>query len=92
MDLTTHLNELHVCLQGETQLTNTTFQTITALQMKLKLWQAQIKAHNFMHFDTLARNSPVNSKKHAALLFDLIPEFESRFQRCQKVDHPCFRG
>ena len=48
--------------------------------MKLKLWQAQIKANDFMHFNTLTKHSPVNSKKYAALLFNLIQEFENRFQ------------
>ena len=48
--------------------------------MKLKLWQAQTKANNFIRFDTLAKHSPVNSEKHAASLFDLIQEFENRFQ------------
>ena len=33
-----------------------------------------------MHFDTLAKHSPVNSEKYTALLFDLIQEFENRFQ------------
>ena len=40
VDLTTHLSELNMCLQGENQLINTMFQTITLFQMKLKLWQA----------------------------------------------------
>ena len=56
------------------------FQTLRAFQMKLKLWQAQTKANNFIRFDTLAKHSPVNSEKHAASLFDLIQEFENRFQ------------
>lgn len=46
VDLTAHLSELNLCLQGENQLNNTIFQTITAFQMKLKLWQARIKANN----------------------------------------------
>ena len=33
VDLTTHLNELHMHLQGENQLINTMFQTISAFQM-----------------------------------------------------------
>ena len=37
-----------------------------------------------MHFDTLAKHSPVNSKKCAAVLFLLIKEFENRFQDCWK--------
>ena len=43
VDLTTYLNELNMHLQGENLLINTMFQTITAFQMKLKLWQAQIR-------------------------------------------------
>ena len=50
VDLTTHLSELNMRLPGENQLINTMFETITALQMKRKLRQAQIKANNFMHF------------------------------------------
>ena len=40
VDLITHLNELNMHLQGENQLINNMFQTITASQMKLKLRQA----------------------------------------------------
>ena len=69
-----------MCLQGEKQLIKTMFQTIMAFQKKPKSWQAQIKANNFMHFDTLAKHSPVNSKKYGALPFNLIQEFENRFQ------------
>ena len=68
VDLTAHLNELNMHLQGENQLTNPMFQTITTFQMTLELWQAQIKANDFMHFDTLTKHSPVNSEKYAALL------------------------
>ena len=60
------------------------FQAITAFEMKLKLWQAQVMANNCMPFDTLAEHSPVNSEKHAAMLCILIKEFENRFQDCKK--------
>ena len=80
VDLSAHLNELNMHFQGENQLTNPMFQTITTFQMTLELWQAQIKANDFMHFDTLTKHSPVNSEKYAALLFNLIQEFENRFQ------------
>ena len=58
VDLTTHLSELNMCLQGENQLIKTMFQTIMAFQKKPKSWQAQIKANDFMHFTTLAKHSP----------------------------------
>ena len=63
VDLTAHLNEINMYLQGENQLINTMFQTITAFQVKLKVWQAQIKTNKFMHFNTLAKHSPVNNEK-----------------------------
>ena len=44
VDLTSHFNESNMHLQSENQLINTMFQTITAFQIKLKLWQYQIKA------------------------------------------------
>ena len=50
VDLTAHLNELNMHPQGENQLINTMFQTITAYQTKLKLWQVQIKAKKFFEF------------------------------------------
>ena len=48
------------------------FQTITAFEMKLKSGLAQVMANNFMCFDTLAKDSPVNSEKSAAELPILI--------------------
>ena len=81
VDLTAHLNELNTCLQGENQHTNTMFQTVTAFQTKLKSWQAQIKANDFVHFDTLAKHSPVNSEKYAVLVF----QFETRTWKHFKI-------
>ena len=39
-----------------------------------------------MQLETLAKHSPVNSEKYAAMLSILIKEFENWFQECQK-DH-----
>ena len=41
---------------------------------------AQVMANRFMHLDTLAKHSPVNSEKYAAMLSILIHELENRFQ------------
>jgi len=59
-------------IQGENHLFCAMFQTISAFEMKLTLWQAQVRANNFMHFDTVAKHSPVNSEKYAAVLSILI--------------------
>lgn len=44
----------------------------------------QVMANNWMRFDTLAKYSPGNSKKYAALLSVLVKEFKKRFQGCKK--------
>jgi len=38
---------------------------------------SEVMANNFRHFDTLAKHSPVNSEKYAAVLSILIKEFET---------------
>lgn len=43
-----------------------------------------VMANNYMHFDTLAEHSPVNSRRYAAVLSILIKGFEKRIQDCQK--------
>lgn len=45
---------------------------------------AQVMANRFMHLDTLAKHSPVNSKTHATLPSVLVKGFENRFKHCQK--------
>lgn len=40
----------------------------------------QPTANRFMHFDTLAMHSPVNSRKYVAVLSILIKQFEKNFQ------------
>lgn len=71
VDLTALLNELNMSLRGENQLICAVFQTIIVFKMKLELWQAEAAANNFMHFDTLSKHSPMNSKKYASTLSDL---------------------
>lgn len=42
----------------------------------------QAVANNFMHFVILAKYSPLNNAKYAAMLCILIKEFENRFHDC----------
>lgn len=44
----------------------------------------KVTANNVMHFNTLAKHSPGNSEKYAALFSVLIQEFENRLQDGQK--------
>lgn len=80
MDLTTHLNELNVCLQDENHFICAMLKTIAGFKMKLKLCQDRVMANNCMHFDTPAGHSSANSEKYSAVLSIVIKEFESKFQ------------
>lgn len=50
-----------MCLQGEKATYQYSVSNQTEFQMKLKLWQAWIKADCFIHF-RLAKHSQMNSK------------------------------
>lgn len=46
--------------------------------MKIKLWQAQIKARNFYQFLT-NKQTKQQQKAHIAWICNLIQEFQNRF-------------
>lgn len=73
-DSIANLNVLNMHLQGENQLNCAMFQTIITFKMKFRLLQIQVMANNCMHFDTLAKHSPVNREEYAYLLSILIKE------------------
>ena len=63
---------------------------INIVQAETRAWGeciavlTQVLASKFVQLETLAKHSPVNSEKYAAMLSILIKEFENRFQDCQK--------
>lgn len=76
VDLTTHLNESNMCLQGGNQLICATFQTMIAFKMKLKLQQAEVMKNHVMHFHTLANDCSLSCEQQKicslAYISDLI--------------------
>lgn len=57
--------------------------------LKAGLRRAQCRASSSdgkLVYDTLAKHSPVSSKKHAAMLSCVIKEYENRFRDCWKKD------
>lgn len=82
VDITSHLNHLNIQLQGKDQLVNTMFDLVSAFQMKLGLWEQQMKNKKFSHFPTLAGEEVTQAMadKYAALISSLKTEFDNRFQ------------
>ena len=69
VDLTAHLNELNMHIQGENHLFCAMFQTISAFEMKLTLWQAQVRANNCMPCATLSKHSSCEQHKMCSHVF-----------------------
>ncbi|KAK0148944.1 General transcription factor II-I repeat domain-containing protein 2 [Merluccius polli] len=55
VDISKHLSELNVKLQGSDQLLSTLLSTVKSFEAKLALWQMQLDKGNTAHFPTLAR-------------------------------------
>ncbi|KAG0718983.1 General transcription factor II-I repeat domain-containing protein 2 [Chionoecetes opilio] len=80
-DITTHLNDLNVKLQGKNILVTDMYSHITAFEVKLRLWEAQLAAGQFMHFPCIAACAPddVDLNTCVGVVTSLQEEFASRF-------------
>lgn len=79
VDVTAHLNQLNVQLQGREHLINELFQFVSAFEMKLRLWETQLRNANYVHFPTLMENEPASPDTYVAFVELLRREFADRF-------------
>ena len=82
-DLTEHLNELNRRLQGRDILVTDMFAAISAFEVKLRLWEAQVNSKTLTHFKRLSASNPADSdfSKYKSVITALHHEFSSRFER-----------
>ena len=52
VDITSHLNDLNIKLQGKNQLITEMMGHVRAFELKLQLWKQQIREHKLFHFPT----------------------------------------
>ena len=90
VDITKHLNTLNLQLQGRSQLINVLYERICAFEIKLCLWEAQLKSRNFTHFPHLIENQPKDIALHVSYVSDLRSQFANRFSDLRKYE-PAFR-
>ena len=83
-DITQHLSELNLKLQGKSQLVNKLIEHICAFDEKFELFQVQLGRVMLTNFMCLAARkiefSDLHSKKNTAIVQKLHDEFTSRFQ------------
>lgn len=87
IDITAHLNELNVCLQGNNRMIHQLYELIIGFEMKLNLWKNQLLSNEFDNFPTLldlSKNGPVNTDKYGKSISILLLEFEKRFVEFKK--------
>ncbi|XP_076806318.1 general transcription factor II-I repeat domain-containing protein 2B-like [Clavelina lepadiformis] len=87
VDLTTHLNDLNLKLQGRGHLISSLYDSIAAFECKLRLWEHQLRNSNFAHFSNLGNNSPSSTLKYVEVIVDIKQQFASRFQDMRRHKH-----
>ena len=81
-DITNHLNELNLNLQGRNQIITHMYDYVKSFKVKLGLWVKQLHEGNMIHFSTLKsleKVEPTCLKEYADLLSTLIQQFDICF-------------
>jgi len=89
-DITDHLNQLNVRLQGEDKLLPKMYESIESFQRKLTMFSAHLSTKNLRHFPVLTKMvtevdrsfSLFCEQDFVTMIGDLSEEFHSRFQEC----------
>ena len=68
-----------VQLLGREHLINELVQFVPAFDMKLRLWETQLRNANYVHFPTLMENEPASPYTYVAFVELLRREFADRF-------------
>ncbi|XP_042913201.2 general transcription factor II-I repeat domain-containing protein 2A-like, partial [Parasteatoda tepidariorum] len=80
IDVTQHLNDLNVELQGKGQFIHNLYDKIQGFERKLKLWKHNLLQNNESHFPHLEKLNVTTSQNCAQYIDILINEFQLRFQ------------
>ena len=78
-DITSHLNDLNVQLQGKGILMPDMVSRITAFEVKLRLWESQLMKSDFTYLKRLRACSPEDVSVHVGIVTQLREEFSARF-------------
>lgn len=79
VDLTSHLSDLNIKMQGKDMIVNEFYTHIKAFMTKLSLWRDQLKSNNLVNFPNLLVRSITCHKKYADIIENLSLEFKERF-------------
>ncbi|XP_065658975.1 general transcription factor II-I repeat domain-containing protein 2-like [Hydra vulgaris] len=90
VDITKHLNDLNIILQGKNKLVTTMFDNVRAFQTKLLLWERQIEQENLVHFETCKsiklQDPNFMFSSYSKNINNIKQDFEVRFQDFKKCE------
>lgn len=78
-DISMHLNDLNIRLQGKNAMIHNLFDQVEAFERKLSLWKNQVLQGDFTHFPTLSQCEVQNKEKFSEALSMLQQDFSNRF-------------
>ncbi|XP_075207832.1 general transcription factor II-I repeat domain-containing protein 2-like [Anomaloglossus baeobatrachus] len=88
-DVTEHLNELNLKLQGQKHIITIMFDSVKAFKCKLSLWAKQLQSGNLAHFSamqSLVQTTPDRLKMYSDIILQLLQEFNRRFHDFQDLE------
>ena len=87
-DITNHLSELNVKLQGKDQLVNKMIEHVSSFQAKLQLFRSELSKASLTHFPCLESRKvliqSINCEKYVEMIKKLTLAFETRFEDFRK--------
>uniref|UniRef100_A0A674N6P6 SPIN-DOC-like zinc-finger domain-containing protein n=1 Tax=Takifugu rubripes TaxID=31033 RepID=A0A674N6P6_TAKRU len=85
VDITKHLSELNIKLQGPNQLVSSLLSNVKIFEVKLRLWQEQLERGNTVHFPTLQEQKPDVMTEYAGECAKLVQAFDERFHDVKNI-------
>ena len=79
VDLTSHLDNLNLQLQGKLRLIHEMWSYVHAFETALRLCEIQLRNANYAHFAELQENKPMSTALFVSVIRHLRTEFSSRF-------------
>ena len=79
IDISKHLSEHNMKLQGLNQLLNSMFAKVKSFEAKLQLWKVQLQNGNTTHFPFLQEQKPSTTTKYAFECEKVSETFSERF-------------
>ncbi|UYV68357.1 hypothetical protein LAZ67_5004044 [Cordylochernes scorpioides] len=91
VDITKHLSDLNLKLQGKDQIITNMCDQVNAFKCKLVLWEKQLKNEDLMHFPTCnmyksSLGETASYQKYAEKFLSLRNEFETRFSDFKSLE------